>query len=129
MDAQSACDYIDDWFIYKPGWTIQATIEDRFDSAIRLHIEYTAPNYDQKYAPHYEVDVQAHREAVLLIYPDTDEFQLEQRVFSEIMAVEHHEAREAFRVGPDWHAPFHPHKLEGIQAWGNEQADVKFGVA
>lgn len=128
MDAKSACNYINEKIHYKKGWTISATLEDRFDSSIRLHIEFEAPSWDQEYAPDYEVSVWPHREQILPIWPDTDEFQLELRVFQQIMEVEHHEAREAFRIGPDFHAPFHPHKLEGMKAWGNPEADIKFGA-
>lgn len=44
------------------------------------------------------------------------------------MACESHEAREAFRVGSEYRAPFHPHIPESMARWGDAKGDLLFGL-
>lgn len=49
-------------------------------------------------------------------------------VLNNLINWETHEAREFFRFGPGWIAPFHPHKTSGNELWadtnGTQKAEV-----
>lgn len=40
-----------------------------------------------------------------------------------------HEAREMFRIKPTGWAPFHPHRRDGMERWGEPERDQAYGLA
>jgi hypothetical protein len=58
-----------------------------------------------------------------------DETELFRAIVKNIICIETHEAREAFRVVPTYWAPFHPHNEDGMFRWGDVQGDMFFGLA
>lgn len=127
MDATSACQYING-AVYKPSWKIMAEVEPNFENTIRVRFEWEAPNYNKENAPAYEETTQANAEFLIPCRGDCDQYDIYHAVFSRIMECEHHESREAFRVGPALEAPFHPHTQKGMERWGNPHGDLTFGA-
>lgn len=128
MDANTAMDLINGRMHYKPGSRITAMPSylsqmadllgmPEWRNVIEVTVAMDTVNTDQDMAlrgypekitvaPSCEIDV-TH------MTPDA----LAARVMAFIIEAEIHEAREFFRVGDDMHAPFHPHRVEGAQAW------------
>jgi hypothetical protein len=128
MRVDSAVDLVNG-IVYRPGWTITAKPHTaRFEGAICVRIEYPAQNTDRDQAPDYPTPIQT-RATFPLIVSECDDVALYRQVMDAIMEIEEHEAREYFRVEPTHWAPFHPHRVEGMNRWGNPQRDLRFGLA
>lgn len=115
---------------FKPGWRFTATsLDDRFENCVRLRIEYPARLTNRGQAPQgYPIEVEPSAEFALLV-GQCDELSLLRQVFDCIMKVECHENREFYRIAPTWWAPFHPHRHDGMERWGDPHGDLTFGVA
>ena len=130
MDVQDALALVDT-LIYKPGWTFRAEDHrNRFESTIKLRIDYPARNSDRDEARRgYPTPISTYAELPIIVGDCTEE-QFLRRIMEAILQIEEHEAREFFRVRPTYRAPFHPHRIDGMEAWGdNIKADLQFGVA
>jgi hypothetical protein len=94
-----------------------------------VRCDYVAPDYSQEHAPAYSRLLEPSA-AFLVPVGDIDEpVQLYDRLLKDVLLrIEEHEHREAFRVGADYWAPFHPHKTDGIKNWGDPAADYTFGA-
>lgn len=121
--------------LYKPSWTITATdYTHRFESAIKVSVSIWGP--DWSYPPAYSTEVEGIYHGVIIGVDRLDEAGVLRQVFDHLQRAELHESREAFRVlvGDRWVAPFHPHTVEGIEAWGlvdpaQRDRDLTHGVA
>jgi len=128
MQASRATQIIED-VVYKPGWKFEALVSDRFEEAVTLQISYAAPNFSRENAPDYLERTMANASFMRLCTPDCTDDSIVEWVFHCIMQVEQHEAREAFRLAPMMYAPFHPHRQDGMQRFGDPDGDLRFGVA
>jgi len=94
---------------------------DRFaDSIVVDVILRDARNYNAEYAPEYhEPAPTTGRQAFCIYVGDCDDDELIGRVIDCTVDVLTHELREATRIkrGPEWIAPFHPHRDPTIRAW------------
>jgi hypothetical protein len=129
---------------YKPGWTLWAEdFTKRYEETVLLHLNYSAPDTDVKYAPEYAVFVPGGARAnfAIMVGDCDDPMSLYRKVFEVLMRVEYHESREFFSVnGEYFDKPFHPHTMGGMKNWAAAQAanadadplvfaDLAFGVA
>jgi len=118
--------------IYMPGWNLTARDHtDRFEDAIVLHVDYQAPNFTRAAAANgYPYTVDAAAEFPLCVSGCSDVVDLYHLVFDQaLMRIHCHEGREALRVLPTHWAPFHPHKVDGRERWGDPVGDITFGIA
>ncbi len=123
---------------YKPGWRF--TVEDfthRFQDTVLVKVIMPARNWNAAEAPDYPTEVDSPAAFHLPVGDcDCDEAVL-YRLAELLLRFESHEMREALRV-PDglgnWHAPFHPHRLDAMHAWAARTGaadiagDLTFGV-
>lgn len=130
MRVESAMELINSSLIYKPGWRISATDHtNRFEGTILVRIDYPARNSNRDQASDgYSEEINTYA-----IFPvtveDCDDLSLMRHVLDKIIEIEAHEAREFLRVKPTNWAPFHPHRVGGMKAWGTPEKDLLFGVA
>lgn len=120
------CDHL----AYRPGWKITATdYTHRFEDSVKLEISIKGP--DWSYPPDYDVIVDGVYNGVVLGVGRLNRHQVLREVFAHVERAESHENREAFRIliGDKWVAPFHPHTIEGITAWGHEDSDLHHALA
>lgn len=122
--------------VYKPGWTFETTVSDRFEDTVELRVTYPARNYNRDQAPEYPQEIRPSAVFMLMLGQcDCDEA-LFHEIIKILMRIEDHEAREALRVPTldgGFHAPFHPHNYATMCAWsarsGNPIArDLMFGA-
>lgn len=118
--------------VYKPEWTISAEVfTKRYESAVKVNVVYTARNSDKEKAPEYAewIDGGARASFVLMVGEDDPLSLLRKLITDVIMVVELHEAREFLRYPTSLNAPFHPHNLDTMEAWGDVKGDLTFGLA
>lgn len=110
---------------YFPNWTIRVTdIPEGPDGFVDVTFLVETWNTDRENArAGYPERVTLERQRLLDVR-GLDEFGLRCLVFSVITDIEQHERREAFRVGRDMHAPFHPHRLSGDRNWKRFTRDL-----
>ena len=125
MDTHTAIALVEP-LVFMPGWTIDAQPDERFESAICVKIAYPGPDYSRRYAPDYTAVAREQLATFILMVGDLGFEQFLRRIFDFCLACLTHEAREAFRVAPSWWAPFHPHKRDGINRWGDPKGDLLF---
>ena len=115
---------------YLPGWKITATDDtNRFEGAVTVRIAYPAVDTDRENAKVgyiKEIETYAEFRIVVLLCPTQDD--VIRKVLDKIMVINLHETREALRVLPSLDAPFHPHTIAGMEAWGAVEEDLLFGV-
>lgn len=118
-----------------PGWKFTATdLNDRFEGAICLRIDYEARNGNRENAPDY-IDTVSPSTSFPIHVSDLDQIGLYHAVFDKIQVIREHEDREGFRVQPTLWAPFHPHNIGGMTRWKNRpelvdlSGDLQFGLA
>lgn len=131
MDVSSAVSIINEELVYAPGWTITAEdFSHRFENTIRVNVNYPAcqTNRDQAREGY---PMLLHADASFLMVCDCNELTtLLRKLLDEvILVILEREAREMLRVKPTFWAPFHPHKIGGMQAWGSQVTDMQFGLA
>lgn len=127
MNVSSALDLVNA-LIYWPGWRISATDHtNRFEGAIKVRIDYPARNSNRDQAPEYREEIVTYVEFPVVVDP-CDDLELYRCIVQQIQKINLHETREGLRVQPTMWAPFHPHRQGGMQAWGDVEGDLKFGV-
>lgn len=130
MQPTSAVDLLSQ-VIYKPDWVITAADNsDRFEGTITVCVEYPCQQYNRDQAPlGYPKDMQAKASFRIMVGDCNDTTTLYRRTLEVLHGrIDCHEAREAFRIKPTYWAPFHPHKLDGMERWGDVQGDMNFGI-
>lgn len=131
MDAESAVSEINK-LSYMPGWRITAWVDDNprhrnsviincsFD-AYNSSLGYAKDNY--RYSPIIRPSV-VERQDVTECRGSEDVWRL---VAEFIQKINEHEMREFLRIpSENYKAPFHPHKFEGMEAWGDEFHDLEY---
>lgn len=114
--------------VYRPGWTFEASdYTNRFEAAICVKVTYPAPETARSNWPAYEKRIVA-RASFPLQVANCDTTDLYRKIMDMLIVIEVHEAREIFRIQPTGWAPFHPHKLDGMERWGQPHADLAFGL-
>jgi hypothetical protein len=100
---------------YKPGWSLECWR----DRSGRMTVDIRARVKDSSDFPYYDRNIQAGGVfGIDLTHVNTSE-EFYRIVLDNIIAWETHEAREFFRVGPSYSAPFHPHTTLGNNRWQN----------
>lgn len=117
--------------ILKPGWDIDPQdYTHRFEDTIRLNITYPALSSNREEAPHYCTPVEGGARASFnLMVGKFDDVDLYRALINTFCRIECHEWREFFRVHPTFWAPFHPHRIDGMERWGEPDHDLQFGLA
>jgi hypothetical protein len=118
--------------IYKPGW--QITAEDhtnRFEGTIKVRIDYPAQNSNRDQAEQgYPETIQTYASFPIVVGDCEDDATLYRRILDALVKIEIHEAREFLRVQDSFWAPFHPHRIDGMQRYGaGVLDDLQFGIA
>lgn len=118
MHAIDIIDYCEH-LIYRPGWKFVAVNTGM--GPVVVTVSHTVP--DTSYPPDYKRDLPYPFTFDVLIEPDEVQGELDcGRIVLEAI-IQHeremlvHEAREFFREGPSYIAPFHPHRFDGREAW------------
>ncbi len=117
MKAMEAVDLIRQVH-FRPGWTIEASVVlpdlpfvtiTAYVETVNSDRENALRGYPEQItiAPDGILDARAY---------DTDD-ELYGALLSWLIALETHECREFFRVGPQMDAPFHPHRPDGVRRW------------
>lgn len=125
---------------YKPGWSFEATEHDnRFEGTIKVKINYPARNSSDPDALDVPVDERYPEEIMTyasfpIVVKDCDDTALYCHIADAINDIESHEMREFLRVAPNGWAPFHPHRVDGMNRWAEAHgtsvmADLQFGLA
>lgn len=105
---------------YKPDWTLTAfqpwyAEGSRGGSRMQIELRCIVPNSSNW--PRY----QGLSQAGGVFEIDLDRIHTEDEfyrvVLNNIIAWETHEAREFFRIGSGYYAPFHPHRPDGNHLW------------
>ena len=130
MECESACRLINDLIIYEPNWKITATDHtNRFEGTIVIRIDYPARNTNRDQADGgYANPIMTYASFTIVAHECSDMTELYRQVLQRILLIHEHEAREYFRIHPTNWAPFHPHRLDGMKAWGNPASDLQFGA-
>lgn len=123
MDAQRAAELINK-ISYRPGWKIEAhylsglpfVLVQAYVDTVNSDRDQALKGYPQKIVLGPDTVIDAD------LYGTPEE--IYRRILDWIIGLEVHEAREFFRVGPDMHAPFHPHREECERAWERTARDV-----
>lgn len=136
MDTQQAVTMINT-ILYKPGWRFEASDHtNRFEGTVNVTITYPAfdsgsasipeawrEGYSTRIAP------DGARASFSIVVGDTDRVGVQRRLLNVIMDIEEHEAREFLRDPSSGEALFHPHRIEGMNRWGNVSHDLQFGLS
>lgn len=131
MRVESAIRLIEN-LTYRPGWKFEATdYTKRFEDSIM--VKYTFPAYhterelaEQGYPSHTD---ESWAQFPMQVGNCNSDVELYRRALRHILKIESHEAREFLRVKPTYWAPFHPHRTDGMTAWGEPDEDFRYGVA
>lgn len=104
----------------------------RHEGAIRLTTIVTTVGSEREQFGNYKdaepIDVRA--QFVIIVTDCADDLELYRRVLTEaLIPTLTHEIREFFRIKPTGWAPFHPHKIDGVDRWGEPEVDRKYGTA
>lgn len=138
MDLATALDLINNQLIYRPGWSFTAHDHTRrFQGSVLVRVDYGAFNTNRDMARKDFPEWIETYASFSMVVTDCDETEFYRRLFANIMEIEEHENREFFRFRSlDYDAPFHPHRIAGMNAWLDTTAvglrvaaDLKFGVA
>lgn len=116
--------------VYKPGWTME--VDDytkRFEDSICITLCCDTYKSEREEAGEGYPTAIRPRASFCIMVGDLDtDVDLYRALMDKIIEYEVHEAREFLRVRPTMWAPFHPHKRDGQQRWGNPAADIAFGM-
>lgn len=127
VDVQTATEILSG-ISYKPGWkfAVHSSYTELHTKAqvLVMQADYHVNNSDRFFAPEYEqeIDVVSYWPINLSVIdhdtPEEEKAHFITQVFSAIMAIESHEAREFFAFdtqlgNAEMHKPFHPHTREG----------------
>lgn len=129
MDVASACQMINESLVFMPGWSWRAEdFTTRHEGTVCLYVEYPGRETARSEAPYGYPEHNRPRAAMLLQVGNlSDQIALFRAVIEKFIAFWTHEARECFRVKPTFWAPFHPHKIDGMERWGDMTNDLYYG--
>lgn len=115
--------------VFLPGWIISAEDHtNRFEGSIKVCFKYPTVQTERADAPdNYPHPIEA-RASFALPVLDCDDTSIYRRILDATVQIACHEHREALRVLPTYWAPFHPHRLDGMNRWGDVQGDMQFGL-
>lgn len=119
MESNKACAVVDS-ITYKPGWDIVSMASEAVQGVVIVQIKLEAPNSASIFAPTYPHTIDVVRTYHIEVSNCTDDYEVYWLVLSCIRDVELHETREFFKVGDNYHAPFHPHSVHGRTTWREE---------
>lgn len=115
--------------IYRPEWEFECYEHGNFEGAISVKITYPANNFNRENAAGgYTESFRPNATFTIMAGQCRDEVALYRQLIDRCFKVDQHEGREAFRVKPTFWAPFHPHHTDGMERWGDPQADLTFGI-
>lgn len=133
-DLGIACDLLNN-LTFMPGWRIEAAVNGAYEQGITLTVFLPAVDADRSQAPTFEKPLklvglpEGMQVAEFLIICDgCSEIELLRKVMDKLILCLTHEAREFFRYGASQDAPFHPHHIAGMAAWGEPDKDAAFGI-
>lgn len=126
MNATEAVRLINENVSYKAGWDVSAyTFGDPgVSNRVYVSVRATLPDSDRRHAPNYVYPITSAAAGHIDVSPATTEQSLYKMVLELLIEQEIHEAREFFKVGRDFYAPFHPHTNDGKARWDGEQLDM-----
>lgn len=135
MDIQSAIALVEQ-VVYKPGWQFTATDHTkRFEGTICLRVDYVAQETSREMAAEGYPQNNAPYASFPIIVRDLDTVGLYGEILKIILEIEEHEAREFLRIKPTFWAPFHPHQIDGMKRWAQQETitnvrpDLQFGLS
>lgn len=134
MDTEQAVATVNS-MIYLPGW--QFTAKDhsnRFEGTIKVRVDYPALNSDRCQAPEYKEAINTYAEFPITVGDCDEATDIYFKMIGHLMDIWVHETREFLRDPATLEAPFHPHRLKGMQRWAEKtgtpiEADLQFGIA
>lgn len=119
--------------VFMPEWKWGAEdFTGRFEGGIKVHVVYEARNSNRDMAPDYSQWIEGGARADFVIQITdcfTPDDVVRKFLHEVIFVVFEHEAREFLRYPDTMVAPFHPHHLDTMLAWGTPERDKTFGVA
>lgn len=128
MHSSIAAEFLDTQLSYKPDWYFSAEAEG--ENAVYFGMTFPAFNSNQRLMEaRMRVSIRPSVGFLLNVGGCRNTLDLMRLVIAAIMKVEEHEAREFLRLKGSYEAPFHPHKPEGMLAWGDELQDLDYGRA
>lgn len=132
MDVNEALNLLEE-VIYKPDWTVTATDHtSRFQDSVCIRVDYKAFNTNRALARKgYPEIIDTYATFPLIVGDIVGEDELWMQGLKVLLAIETHESREFFRIKrEDFRAPFHPHRIEGMNKWPTDpMVDLQFGIA
>lgn len=128
MLTETACQIINHGVCFMPGWKITAhDFTTRHEGCVALHVEYPGRETARSHAPEYATCNEPRAVLLLQVGNFTDDLELHRAVIGKLIEFWVHEAREFYRVLPSMWAPFHPHKIDGMERWGEPDKDLTYG--
>lgn len=119
--------------IFHPDWTFRAeSYTGRFHDGVLVHVNYEARDSNRENAPEYKVWTPGGGRAdfVIQVTGAKTRDDIARRLLTDvIMPIWEHESREFLRYPDTLDAPFHPHRMPEMIAWGTPEVDIKFGAA
>ena len=121
--------------IYLPDWHFTATDHtDRFEGTITVRIDYPALNSNRDQAPAYGEKIDTYATFPMTVADCDDSTDVYFKMIEALTKVWVHETREFLRDPSTLEAPFHPHRIKGMQRWAVHTgqaitADLQFGIA
>lgn len=119
--------------IFHPDWTFRAeSYTGRFHDGILVRVNYEARDSNRDKAPEYAEWTPGGGRADFAIQVTglkTRDDVARLLITDVIMPIWEHESREFLRYPDTLDAPFHPHRMPEMLAWGTPEVDIKFGAA
>ena len=119
--------------IFHPDWTFHAEpYTGRFHDGILVRVNYEARDSNRQHAPEYKEWTPGGGRADFAIQVTglkTRDDVARLLITDVIMPIWEHETREFLRYPDTFDAPFHPHRMPEMMAWGTPEVDIKFGAA
>lgn len=134
MNVFKLINAINDVVAFKPGYKLSAIDwSRRHAGSILVRVTYRTFDYSAAYAPNYGNFTELEISWYFCIVPEhyDNERGFWRGFFDNLMRLETHENREAFRIfNPDtdkWEGPFNPHEPSGQKSFGSIAEDIQFG--
>lgn len=130
MHISTAIDLLSN-VVYKPGWEFEVKDHSaRFENSILITMSSDTFRADQAdaHAGGYLFPIRPSASFVVPVGRIHDDCDLYRAHLGMIARYDDHERREFYRVAPSYWAPFHPHTTDGMERWGNPDADIAYGT-
>lgn len=124
MNSQEAARLINENVSYKAGWRVRAFAFEDDHTRVYLGLRAVVQDSDRRHAPNYPYPIRTSSESFVDVSPTTTEQDLYKSVLDFLINQEIHEAREFFKVGRDYYAPFHPHTSDGEDRYKGVQVPL-----